>query len=479
MPSLEVPLEYVVEEGTGCVPQRLPPGKTWMDVVNRTAHACAADVTLLDPDRFQPGNIHHHVQMWDKITQGFAKRQQVMNWVRNKIRLSEFFTRYEGRYEGVYYAAEEPPEYQCRNHIEDELVGPHRDVWADDWVEEQVHKMLAAGAVRRVSSQPHIVTPLGVEPTKPRFLMDCRFLNLWCLNPPTVLGGLKTVPGMVHIGKSFIASIDEKSAYWHEAIHADEQKYFGFWWRGQYYVCTVLPFGWTVSVYVHQTFGEAIVHYMARCKIPLSVWIDDFFLTGFQGDDPAVVSPWQSCHDAVFVLLSVLTELGYFVSITKSVLRAVQILRFLGVMVDVSKGTFTVPQDKIDTLMGLVGQALVDGEVQLRVLERIVGKCMAMQVAVPAAKLYCRAMYSLLNASGALFVSRSGRDGQRRSRKRRRLSMMKFVDLTDEVVEEFQMWLNLPAINGSAWLFPSHVRVVMQTDASQRRWGGLFCPTLL
>ena len=58
---------------------------------------------------------------------------------------------------------------------------------------------------------------------------------------------------------------------------------------------------------------------------------------------------------------------------------------------------FSVPQDRNDNLLALIEQMLSSASCTLQDLERCVGKCRSMSIAVPCAVLYTRAQYTALS----------------------------------------------------------------------------------
>ena len=64
---------------------------------------------------------------------------------------------------------------------------------------------------------------------------------------------------------------------------------------------------------------------------------------------------------------------------------------------DSQKKKFSVPQDRNDNLLALIEQMLSSASCTLQDLERCVGKCRSMSIAVPCAVLYTRAQYTALS----------------------------------------------------------------------------------
>ena len=167
----------------------------------------------------------------------------------------------------------------------------------------------------------------------------------------------------------------------------------------------------------------------------------------------------------------VLFHAGYFVNIDKSVLDPTSLIRHLGIMVDSQNRKFSVPQDRVDNLLALIEQMLSSTSCSLQDLERCVGKCRSMSIAVPCAILYTRAQYAaLLHQMNYGAVPKVAR--------RKVISISPGSDLE----EELKVWLQLRTelVNGAMWMEVDRINLRMQafTDASSRRWGGIFkCPT--
>ncbi|CAN0032014.1 unnamed protein product, partial [Heterosigma akashiwo] len=164
---------------------------------------------------------------------------------------------------------------------------------------------------------------------------------------------------------------------------------------------------------------------------------------------------FHSCNQAVFVFGSVLFYAGIFINVGKSILRPVQILRYLGINVDSLRCRFWVPEDRVQKLVSQIQRILEAGWVSFGELEQVIGRCVSMATAVNCAMLYTREQYR------AVLTRKDVAAG---------------VRIADELKEELSMWLMLPThlINGSPWPNSQvwRLRVEGSTDASSRRWGG-------
>jgi hypothetical protein len=112
---------------------------------------------------------------------------------------------------------------------------------------------------------------------------------------------------------------------------------------------------------------------------------------------------------------------------------------------------------------------VADGCCLLKVLEKCVhvGKCRSMSIAVPCAILYTRAQYATLAEN---------LDNSLNPRLAREREVKIFPE--SELYKELTLWLQLHTalINGSVWILPTriHLRLLAFTDASSRRWAGVF-----
>ena len=87
---------------------------------------------------------------------------------------------------------------------------------------------------------PHLILPLTVEPSKPRLLNNDRFLHFWIEHRPFSLDTVQHLPKYVH--KGFYQTVsDNKSGYNYIKLHPSSHTYFGFQWRGWYFVSECIP----------------------------------------------------------------------------------------------------------------------------------------------------------------------------------------------------------------------------------------------
>lgn len=253
---------------------------------------------------------------------------------------------------------------------------------------------------------------------------------------------------------------DDKSGYDHVLLQEASQQYFGICWRGVWFVCTTLPFGWKESPFIYHTIGLVASGYFRRLGIPCSLYIDDR-LQGevFTSSGPWSTPPAQRSEDfrrraavvAILIVLSTLVRLGYTIGIEKSVLKPTTCLEYLGFEVNSSRQAFLVPQRKLLAWARLREQILSSrNRVNVKTLQRFQGKCISFGLAVPATKLFIRAIsrsIASVDDSGHVAMGAALRE---------ELEYWRFLDTWHDV---------LP------WREERHLRISISTDASLHGWG--------
>lgn len=72
-----------------------------------------ADASLLDfrdPSSFRAGELHRHMDQWDKSFQSSDNNfSEVLDWIHNYVCVDEFFAHYKGSYKGVNCNYDRPP----------------------------------------------------------------------------------------------------------------------------------------------------------------------------------------------------------------------------------------------------------------------------------------------------------------------------------------------------------------------------------
>ena len=206
----------------------------------------------------------------------------------------------------------------------------------------------------------------------------------------------------------------------------------------------VLPFGLSTACYVFTKLLRPLVRRWRALGLKAIVYIDD----GICASDSAV-----ECSKHRDIILSDLDNAGFILNSEKSHLVPSQVGPWLGFIIDLNKGLFTVPPEKIAKLKAAIANVLPFGRNSVCAIASIIGQIISMSLALgPVTRLRTRAMYTIIN---------------------QRLSWYDKVFLSDDAREELVFWSNtISQFNGkSIWFSPGATRVAF-SDASSTGFGG-------
>ncbi|CAG2201247.1 unnamed protein product [Mytilus edulis] len=281
---------------------------------------------LRDPDKFVSGQLHNCVSEWRLILDENA-HQDVVKWLEDGVDVGEFFRRFKGNFKGRNYDSEIPPRNYFQNAaicntLRNTLFYIKRIVRENfNWVHQT----------------------FGKEPSKPRLCHDERYLNLWVKDLPFHLENLKDVHRLVQ-ENALMITCDEKSGYDHVNLQESSQTYFGIQFGGFYMTYTTLPFGWKASPFIYQSIGICVTSYLRQLDVINTLYIDDRFVVtgGSKNSDDAMLE----ASKITYMVLQLLTRLGYTLSLSKCSLIPGTCKKFLGFLVDSVKQAYILPDDK-------------------------------------------------------------------------------------------------------------------------------------
>ena len=243
-----------------------------------------------------------------------------------------------------------------------------------------------------------MVLPITVEPSKPRLRHDERFLNLWIRDRPFKLDHLSDLPQYVLPGH-FQTTFDNKSGYQHVRLHPSSETYFGLEWETMFFVFRTLPFGWNeASAFIYHNLGLVVSHAARSFGVLQSQYIDDRHVGQLFSPPTRSVSPpsAQRAEAAAYIVCYILIEAGYFINIIKSQCVPSTVVRFLGFLCDSLRQSFLIPPDKKTKFRSLRESILSSSLVNLKTLQRFVGKVVSFSLAIPGCKLFVREVFSAI-----------------------------------------------------------------------------------
>lgn len=324
------------------------------------------EAPLRREEDFVSGHLSSCYSFWaDVVLTNHPQRDTLLGWLQG-VRISDFVDlSATGTFQGREYAAAELTPVELANH-----VPPQHDAWVDAEVVTLVERGSIAlwADVADVAAHPvpAMSLPLGVEPDNSRLFWDGTWLNLMCRRMPFRLDGVGEVAKCSWRGAHQI-TMGHASGLHHVPLHPDSWKYFGFRWKGKYYVWTVVCFGWCSSPYVYHTLSDAVAQYLQSRDVPMLACIDDFWMAGFRSArDLAPEKQAKAARTAAYLALSIFYHCGYFMSMAKCQLEPTTRIVFLGVTCDTDRCRFEVPEDKLAEMESILTRAVSAGVISPR-----------------------------------------------------------------------------------------------------------------
>jgi hypothetical protein len=321
---------------------------------------------------------------------------------------------------------------------------------------EQVAELLQRQCIR-LNPNAKVICPLGVAPKKGpvqyRLIHNVRYVNRYCTPKRFKYEKLTDLQNIVK-GGEWMVKFDLTAGYHHIPLKASQQQFFGFEFEGKVYSWQQLFFGLSPAPYIFTMILRDIARKWRFDGIILVHYLDDFCL---------FASSYSVCLQQMQRVRRDLEDLGFVINEIKSQLEPVQELEFLGYEVNtVNVPTFTVPQSRLDKLVGCLLKLSSAGRepVPVRKVASVAGQILSMSLALSPARLFTRAMYRVVDT-----INRCDLPG----------GWNASVVLSTEATAEVAFWLEgLSKWNGTSIVRESAVRVIQITsDASHLQgWGG-------
>ena len=423
----------------------------YKNILKNKALVSVEDAIFRDPNAFVTANLGRHISFWEhEILKDHPHKQTILKWIQG-VKLEDFLNSFTtGNFQGMELNSFFPPARELLNYVPDQF---------ENFMDENVQEWINLGVLQQwhLVRQPQdpdiplVVCPLGVEPKKPRGLWDGRYLNEFCRDIPFSMDNAARVAEVAWIN-AYLFKMDHKNGYFHLPLHKDSRKYFGVFWKGVYYVLTVLPFGWKSSPVIYHSITEAVNMYVRSLGIPMLGWIDDMLgMTEQLYRDAVDDEQFKSAMRSMVVVSIVLFKAGYFVGLSKCLIIPEQFMTYLGIDCDTKYGRFLVPQERIDKYVPLLQEFISRQWISYSELEKMVGKLVSLECAVPAGMWYTREQYSALRLCGVSSLN---------SKKTRE---NKYLKATPQMKDEWIMWIFFLSHNsGSPWR--TYNNVFLQAD---------------
>jgi len=158
-------------------------------VLNSDSKVTLEEAIFRSEVAFKPSNLREYKQFWEEeILRDHPQRTTLLNWMEG-VKIEEFLNSFtDTEFQGMKLHSYYPHSQGFSNYVPQEFE-EFMDKTVQEWT--SVGALMEWDKVRRSNEPiiPTVVSPLGVEPSKPRALWDGRFvfagihLSLWIMHP--------------------------------------------------------------------------------------------------------------------------------------------------------------------------------------------------------------------------------------------------------------------------------------------------------
>ena len=285
-----------------------------------------------------------------------------------------------------------------------------------DYEVEQMLKKTAIHAVE--SSNDELTSCFFARPKKTpgkwRPIVSLKFLNKFMRYIKFKMTTVADIKLWIREGY-FFSSLDLTDAYFSIPLHKSAWKYVRFVWRQVTYEFSVIMFGLGASPRVFTKVLKVVVKYLRLTfDILIIAYLDDFLI---QAED------YETCLLHTELAILAFQALGFEVNYAKSSLIPSTTIGHLGFIWDSVDMQISLPQDKVDKIVGLASHFLDCGGCTADELRSFLGRLESVRAVVHVAALHYRHLQ---------YVLRPLRKGPWRGRR--------FLPLTQSTREELLWW---------------------------------------
>ena len=142
------------------------------------------DAIFREEDSFIPANLQNFYDFWDQeILKDHPHRDNLLKWIKG-VEIEEFLNSYTStEFQGMKLDSYYPQPKEFSNYVPEEFI-PFMDQQVQEWVGNGALLQWEKAKKEGDPAIPTVVSPLGIEPTKPRALWDGRYVNEFCRDIP-------------------------------------------------------------------------------------------------------------------------------------------------------------------------------------------------------------------------------------------------------------------------------------------------------
>ena len=322
------------------------------------------------------------------------------------------------------------------------------------FVSQAVNDLLRLDLIEELACKPNIINPLSVSTRssgKQRLILDLRHVNQFIYKQKFKCEDL-SVATQIFSRNYYLFKFDLKSGYHHVEIFPDHRKFLAFSWDFgtgvyRYFQFCVLPFGLSSAPYIFTKILKPLQKSWRSQGIPIAIFLDD----GLGGGTDFVSAKVNS-----LMVHSDLLKSGFVPNEEKSLWEPVQIITWLGVIINTIDGTIKATDERIQKLnAGLVDLSSrpPPRKVHVRHVASVTGQIISLSSCVgPVARIMTRFLFSVVNSAHSW-------DNE--------------VFLSDDSLSEIIFWKNnVVPLNGKVYWSPHSLPVkVTYSDDSNSACG--------
>jgi len=344
-----------------------------------------------------------------------------------------------------------------------------------DFLATELPRFEACGAWERASN-PRYVSRMFLVPkpgiNKWRLIIDLRELNTYCAEFKMSCETLKHLRHLSRPGDYFV-SLDLADGYYTLGIREEDRDFFTVNYRGELWRLACLPMGWSGSAYYFCKLTQVFTNYLRRAPTPMTAgsetpykpsrrflrnvrwrgvrllpYMDDFLFMA-------------SSYDAALLLRdrieTLLNRLGLQRNPDKGLWQPTQVGTHLGMTVDLLKGEFRAPIDKLQALAkqasALLGRAATSARwLPARQLAAFAGKAQFLYLAIAPARFFLRELHCVL-------ATRTGWGGR--------------VRMTHQLRRDLEWWRTVPNQHNGRSIYKPIETAYLHADSSGYGWGAV------
>jgi hypothetical protein len=329
------------------------------------------------------------------------------------------------------------------------------------FVSEAIQDLLDRSLVVKCKDPPHVVNPLTVSVQnsgKKRLILDLREVNKHLWKQPVKYEDIKVALSFMEKG-CYQIKFDLTSAYHFVDIFDEHTQFLGFAWpdgKGSltYLKFLVLPFGISSACYLFTKLTRPLVNKWRGEGKLVTMFLDDGYGCA-KGLESTEILSREVKNDLI--------ASGFVPNKTKCIWIPVQLLEFLGAVLDSLNGKIFIPERRVQKVFSTIDSILesikVHRRVKVRSVASIVGQLISMSVVIGH-------ISQIMSRSLSTDVLLAHHWDQ-------------YIALSDQSIRQLHFWkLHLESINAKD-IFESHKSTkICYSDASSTGYAGFEVSTI-